>query len=159
MTAFAWRLGLIAFAALHYSSFADSLHEGSGGLPGTLAIVWEQAGMFYAVSSATWPFSKSFVKSFDTSPLVGVTMTGSSKNHYGTGEGTAGTTKTEEPVTRDVENLRYRMRMDKFRHTARASASGKVENEDSNSFGSQEMIIRRDDTVDISFEDGPVNRA
>jgi hypothetical protein len=79
-------------------------------------------------------------------------MTGSSKQQ--SASRTAGQSAVHSTVASEHDRTGVRLRTDRFRHTAFATRSNTLPDVEARSFGSQEMIIQREDTVDVSYESG-----
>lgn len=110
-------------------------------------VIWEQVSICYSLMSVTWPFSKQWIRSFDTSRLVVVTT-------YGSGPAT----EASAPVPQSRMHARWaglsltrRSWNDvSVGHPSLVYNTGRAKNIGSS--GSQEMIIRRDDEIEVTFE-------
>lgn len=108
-------------------------------------IIWEQASICYSLLSITWPFSKAFVNSFDTAPIQVTSAYGSGVARSGTG----GKRKSKIGSATDTSN--YPWDNNGIHSSASYSRPTPLKRDDE-SFGSQEMIIRRDDEVAVTFD-------
>jgi hypothetical protein len=86
-----------------------------------------------------------------------LTVSGSSKRP--SANRTGGQSAVNSTVASEVGTSGVRLRTDRFRHTAFAGRSNTIPDAEARSFGSQEMIIQREDTVDVSYENGTVRQS
>lgn len=110
------------------------------------AIIWEQVSICYSVLSITWPFSKVFIKSFNTAQL---TPAGA----YGSNSVTVRSTATKAKRRVDSRKLASKNPWQSYGMHSSAVYSRPVDRKrDDASFGSQEMIIRREDEVTVAYD-------
>lgn len=95
--------------------------------------------------SITWPFSKSFISGFDTAPLEAST--------YVSGAVTSGTGSKHKSRMDSVKGVSNRPWDNSGVHSSAAYSRPAALRRDNESFGSQEMIIRRNDEVAVTFDD------
>jgi hypothetical protein len=53
----------------HYRSYHQALRSSDTDIAITKTVIWEQVSICYSLLSITWPFSKTFINSFDTAPM------------------------------------------------------------------------------------------
>jgi hypothetical protein len=161
-SAFAWRLGsvsslrisdncscvhrLVVMAVFHYTSNRRMRHSSNPEIAITASIVWEQVSICYSLLSITWPFSKVFIKSFDTAQL---TPAGA----YGSNSATVRSTpaKSRRRVSSTKQGIKHPWQ-DYGLHSSAAYSRAADSNRDDASFGSQEMIIRREDEITVAYD-------
>jgi hypothetical protein len=74
---------LLILTTCHYRSYHHALQVFDKNIALSKTVIWQQVSICYSLLSITWPFSKSFINSFDTAPLeIGT---------YGSGAGASGT--------------------------------------------------------------------
>jgi hypothetical protein len=107
-------------------------------------VIWQQASICYSLLSITWPFSRAFVNGFNTAPLVAAST-------YGSGAVTSNAcTKHGRRMNKTVGNSGHPWDNSGI-HSSAAYSRPTALNRGNESFGSQEMIIRRDDKIDVTF--------
>lgn len=135
---------LIVLAGLHYRSYRRTLQSSNTDIAVAKFVIWEEVSICYSLLSITWPFSKSFINSFDTAPLE-VAST------YGSVAATSGKTAKRKSRKDSVEGSRTRPWDNSRAHGSAAYSRPTALKRDDESFGSQEMIIRRDDEVAVTY--------
>lgn len=115
-------------------------------------MIWEHVGICFSLMSVTWPFSKQWIKSFDTSTLAMVSALDSSGRRGGSMSAARSKTQQSSGVTLSRRSWRQRG----AHPNALYSASGTGDN---GSSGSQEMIIHREDEVAVTYEDSGAQSA
>ena len=110
-------------------------------------IIWEQVSICYSLLSITWPFSKVFIKSFDTAQL---TPAGAYSSNSATVRST-----TARPKRRvNSAKLNSKDSWQSYGIHSSAVYSPPADRKDDASFGSQEMIIRREDEITVAYDQG-----
>ncbi len=143
---------LWAASILHYRAYSTTIHRDSEGDSFSILIIIRQVSLCYSLLSVTWPFSRSFMKSFDTRGLI-MSMTGTDT---GGGSGPASAlrswqNKQLETIKSATSSSKIRMMSDHVTHSTSLYYESDISREDRR-FGSQEMIIRRDDTVTVTYD-------
>ena len=64
-------------AVYHYRSYHNALRSSNTGIAISRLVVWEQVSICYSLLSITWPFTRSFIRGFQTSPMDAVSGYGS----------------------------------------------------------------------------------
>ena len=131
---------------LHYRAEAHAVDDK---LAVWRVLVLEQIGLCYSLCSTTWPFSKTWIKSFDTSTLAVLTTSGSA------GGGTAASNAVGSRNRIKLEAVR--LRPDKTTQTTSVYRR-ESEGQPRESFGSQDMIIRREDTFVVTYDQSSLAR-
>ena len=139
---------LIVLLPLHYRSYSAMLQSDHASLAISKVVIWEQVSICYSLMSITWPFSKQWIKSFDTSRLAVVTGYGSS----GPTGASASAPRSKTHASQGISLTRRSWHEIGAGHSSAVYGAGKVK--DDRGSGSQEMIIRREDEVEVTFEDG-----
>jgi len=136
---------LVVMASLHYYSYRKVRSSSNTEIAVTRMIIWEQASICYSLLSITWPFSKVFINSFDTAQLTPTSAYGSSA---ATLRSAAGKSKRRADSTRlSSKALWQRSAV----HSSTVYSRPADSRQDDVSFGSQELIIRREDEVIVSY--------
>jgi hypothetical protein len=131
-------------AALHYRSYL-LIHRSQDKDTGiSKLVIWEQISICYSLLSITWPFSRAFVNGFDTAPLAAVSAYGS-----GTATHESAMTKARSRIGTARPIIRHPWQDDGM-HSRATCSHHKGSSRANESFGSEEMIIRRDDEVIVS---------
>ena len=132
-------------AIFHYRSYERMIDSPNMNVAISKIVIWEQISICYSLLSITWPFSKVFINSFDTAQLT-------PSSAYGSTSATLGST---------VPRSRHRVASMKLSsrvpwqsnpgHTSTVYSRPKDVRQDDVSFGSQELIIRKEDEVRVSY--------
>lgn len=118
-------------------------NEHGSGTGSSLVAIIEQITICYSLCSATWPFTKTYLKGFDTSMLANVTLSGSKS-------GTAASnTVGSRSRSKASKSEGLRLRSDRATHSISVVSPDKIRR--AGSFSSQELIIRREDTVMVTY--------
>lgn len=137
-------------AVFHYRSYYHVLHSVNTNVAISNFVIWEQVNICYSLLSITWPFSKVFINSFDTAPLV-------APSAYGSGAVASSTAAAKSRSQADPAKLNTkRLWQDNSLHSSAICSRPTGLRKDNESFGSQEMIIRRYDEVIVSYDDDHV---
>lgn len=142
---------LVVLAAYHNRSYRRTLQSFDTDIAISKTVIWEQVGICYSLLSITWPFSKSFINGFDTAPLEATST-------YGSGDVTSGTGAKRKSRMGSVKEYSNRPWENSGVHASAAYSRPTVLNRDKDRFGSQEMIIRRDDEVAVIYDDNDLDR-
>lgn len=109
-------------------------------------VIWEQISLCYSLLSITWPFSKTFVNSFDTAPLANLSA-------YGSGNATMKSVaaKSKSRINSSARQLSKRSWRNSGVHSI-SMYNPEGARRGHGSFGSQEMIIRREDEIAVAYD-------
>lgn len=137
---------LVVMAVFHYRSYHGMHSSSNAGIAITAVILWEQVGICYSLLSITWPFSKVFIKSFDTAQL---TPAGA----YGSSSATVRSTpaKSRRRVSSTKQGNKHPWQNYGLSSSAAYSRAADSKRNDA-SFGSQDMIIRREDGITVAYD-------
>lgn len=131
-------------ATYHYRSYHHALRSLDTDIAISKTVIWEQVSICYSLLSITWPFSKSFVNGFDTTPLEATSTYGSGAVASETGgkhdnrKGTASGSPWDETGAQSM---------------AACTRSTTLKGDDE-SFSSQgELIIRKRHEVAVTWDD------
>jgi len=181
LSAFAFRLPLLAFSILSLRYFISSLDSKNLGVDRTPAIAFQQSQLCFSLICATVPSLKAFIRSFDTGSgqkvgfTTGYGSSGQYPRGYGGGNsyrmqslsGNGGAGGGSQLQSLNGENGDLKVNSKPFENgkaghhvRGRAKSTVKVEvssgkkDEDASitSHGSQEMIIRRDVKWEVKRE-------
>ena len=131
-------------ASCHYRSYVQMIDSANKDVAISKIVIWEQASVCYSLLSITWPFSKVFINSFDTAQVI--------PTAYGSGSATFGSTAAKSKRRVNSSKLSSRVPwQDNAGHSSTVYSRPVELREDDASFGSQELIIRRDDEVRVSY--------
>jgi hypothetical protein len=133
-------------AIYHYRSYHHALRSPNTEVAISRLVVWEQVSICYSLLSITWPFTRSFIKGFNTSPLHAVSGYGSGAVELDTGN-----SKRRMDSARSVSKRPWQAWQGSGTRSSAVYSRPREMN-----FGSQEMIIRREKEVTVSYGD---NRA
>jgi hypothetical protein len=128
----------------HYRAYQSILRSPDTEVSIFRLVIWEQASICYSLMSITWPFSRSFIKGFQTSPMVTV-------SHYGSGAVENSTANSNGRMDSARSILSKRPCQGRSMHSSTVYSQPIKPHRDHVGFGSQEMIIRRDDEVTVSY--------
>jgi hypothetical protein len=128
---------LVILAGYHYRSYQRTSSSPDTNFVASKLVIWEQASICYSLLSITWPFGRAFINGFDTVPLAATSIyeSGAVISH-------AGATHRRRPnkavgkSSHPWDNSGTHSSAVYSRPTALKGGNA--------SFGSQEMIIRRD---------------
>jgi hypothetical protein len=135
---------LVILAGYHYRSYQRTSRSPDTNFAASKLVIWEQTRICYSLLSITWPFSRAFVNGFDTAPLIAASTYGSGAVPSSGGvKHRRGTNKAKENSNRPWDNSGV--------HSSAAYSYPTASKGGNESFGSQEMIIRRDDEIDVTF--------
>ena len=133
-------------AVYHYRSYHNALRSPNTEIAISRLVVWEQVSICYSLLSMTWPLTRSFIKGFNTSPLHAVSGYGS-----GAVELDSRNSKRRMDSARSIGKRPWQAWQGSgTQSSAVYSRSRDLQKEDAN-FGSQEMIIRRDKEITVSY--------
>ena len=131
-------------ASCHYRSYVQMIDSANKDVAISKIVIWEQASVCYSLLSITWPFSKVFINSFDTAQVI--------PTAYGSGSATFGSTAAKSKRRVNSSKLSSRVPwQDNAGHSSTVYSRPVELREDDASFGSQELIIRREDEVRVSY--------
>jgi hypothetical protein len=130
-------------AIYHYRSYHHALRSPNTEVAISRLVVWEQVSICYSLLSITWPFTRSFIKGFNTSPLHAVSGYGSGAVELDTGN-----SKRRMDSARSVSKRPWQAWQGSGTHSSAVYSRPREMN-----FGSQEMIIRREKEVTVSYGD------
>jgi hypothetical protein len=130
-------------AIYHYRSYHLALRSPNTEVAISRLVVWEQVSICYSLLSITWPFTRSFIKGFNTSPLHAVSGYGSGAVELDTGN-----SKRRMDSARSVSKRPWQAWQGSGTHSGTVYSRPREMN-----FGSQEMIIRREKEVTVSYGD------
>jgi hypothetical protein len=134
-------------AVFHYRSYYHIFHSSNTDVEIANFVIWEQVNICYSLLSITWPFSKAFINSFHTAPLVAASA-------YGSGAATSQTAAAKSGSRKDPVKLNTkRLWQDDSLYSSAVYSCPRDLKKDNGSFGSQEMIIRKDNEVILSYDD------
>jgi hypothetical protein len=138
-------------AALHYRSYLLIQHSQDMDTSISKLVIWEQISICYSLLSITWPFSKAFINGFDTAPLAAVSAYAS-----GTATHESAVAKVRSRIDSATPN-RHPWQIENT-HSKSTCSHPKGSSRANGSFGSEEMIIRRDHEVIVfsSADDGTI---
>ena len=128
----------------HYRSYVQMIDAANADVAISRNIIWEQASICYSLLSITWPFSKVFINSFDTAQVI-ATAYGSSSATFG-----SAATKSRRRVNSSKLSSRVPWQSNAG-HSSTVYSRPVGLRQDDVSFGSQELIIRREDEVRVSY--------
>lgn len=131
-------------AIFHYRSYVQMIDAANADVAISRNIIWEQASICYSLLSITWPFSKVFINSFDTAQVI-ATAYGSSSATFG-----SAATKSRRRVNSSKLSSRAPWQSNAGHSSTVYSRPADLRQDDM-SFGSQELIIRREDEVRVSY--------
>lgn len=131
-------LRLVLLTAFHYRSYHLLHLTRTDGVSVSKPVIWEQISICYSVLSITWPFSKAFVNGFDTAPLAAVSAYGS-----GSAAHESAIAKARSQTGSEGPTNKHSWRNDGLFSKA-TCCHHKDSTRTNGSFGSEEMIIRRD---------------
>ena len=140
-------------AIFHYRSYAQMVESTNIDVAISKMVIWEQISICYSLLSITWPFSKVFINSFDTAQLTSTNAYGSST---ATSSNTAARSRRRGNSTKPSSKLPWQ---NNAGHSITVYSRPADSRRDDVSFGSQEMIIRREDEVTVSYAQGRVSTA
>lgn len=133
-------------AVYHYRSYQRALRSPNTDIAISRLVLWEQVSICYSQLSITWPFTRSFIKGFNASPLHAV-------SDYGSGAVEVDTTnyKRRMASARPISKSPWQAWQGSRMHSSIVYSRPKDSRKDHVDFGSQEMIIRRDNEVTVSY--------
>lgn len=131
-------------AIFHHRSYVQMDDSRTIDVAISKVVIWEQASICYSLLSITWPFSKVFIKSFDTAQVI--------PTAYGSNSATFSSTATKSKRRVNSSKLSSRIPwQSNARHSSTVYSRPAALRRDDVSFGSQELIIRREDEVRVSY--------
>jgi hypothetical protein len=133
-------------AVYHYRSYYSTLRSPNTEIAISRLVVWEQASICYSLLSITWPFTRSFIKGFNTSPLHAVSGYGSSAVELDTAN-----SKRRMDSARSISKRPWQAWQGSSMHSSAVYSRPNESQRYGATFGSQEMIIRRDNEVTVSY--------
>lgn len=145
--AFAIRLGVVPFSALHLSAYRTALDTNSAGTSVSTVVCWQQATLCYSLLSATVPLGRTFLKRFQTGNL-----TLNPSGTYSTAHRTLdSSTRSADRLDTDTSVTGKKGSNRRFWMAAPNTHSTSIYHEEAqrSRIGSQDMIIRRDDVVEV----------
>lgn len=140
-------------AVFHHRSYVHTSRSTDTDIAISRTVIWEQVGICYSLLSITWPFSKVFINSFDTAKLTSTNAYGSSTATFSS---TAARSRRRVNSTKPGSRLPWQ---NNAGHSIAVYSRPANSRRDDVSFGSQEMIIRREDEVTVSYAQGRVSTA
>ena len=132
-------------ATFHYRSYRQMVGSANPDVAISKVVIWEQASICYSLLSITWPFSKVFINSFDTAQLTPASAYGSSTATF---DSTAAKSKRRAHSTKLSSRVPWQSNAV---HSSTVYSRPADSRRDDVNFGSQELIIRREDEVTVSF--------
>ena len=132
-------------ATFHYRSYHQIVTPADMNIAISRIVIWEQVSMCYSLLSITWPFSKVFINSFDTAQLTPTSAYGSST---ATSRSAAGRSK------RRADSIKLSSRMpwqSSTLHSSTVYSRPADPRQEDRNFGLQELIIRREDVITVSY--------
>jgi hypothetical protein len=132
-------------AVLHYRSYVKMIDSANMNVAISKVIIWEQISICYSLLSITWPFSKVFINSFDTAKLTTTSAYGSTSATRG-----SNAAKSRHRVNSTKLSSRNPWQSNTV-HTSTVYSRPTGVRQDDVSFGSQELIIRREDEIRVSY--------
>jgi hypothetical protein len=131
----------------HYRSYRNSLRSPDTDIAISKTVIWEQVSICYSLLSITWPFSKTFINSFDTAPLEVNQVI----NTYGSGAVTSRAGGKRESRSCAADGRPWDTTVARSMAACTRSTTLKGDNE---SFGSQgDLIIREHHEVAVTWDD------
>jgi hypothetical protein len=131
-------------AILHHRSYVQMVDSTNIDIAISKMVTWEQISICYSLLSITWPFSKVFINSFDTAQLTPISAYGSTSATLG-----SNAVKSKRRVNSTKLSSRVPWQSNVGHSSTVYSRPVDARHEDAN-FGSQELIIRREDEVRVS---------
>jgi hypothetical protein len=128
----------------HYRAYHSVLRSPNTDVSIYRLVVWEQAGICYSLMTITWPFSRSFIRGFKTASMV-------TASDYGSGAVENSTANSNGRMDCARSILSKRPWQGRGMHSSTVYSQPNEPQKYGASFGSQEMIIRRDDEVTVSY--------
>lgn len=157
--AFAFRLIIIPFSVLHYTTYTRAVHAEKVGTAFSKVIGWQQATLCYSLLSATVPLSRTLFKRFET-PALGLNETGTySRSHrldsaYGLKSNLSKTRSSNKDGTGVGGSVSGASAGDKHWWNGRSTNTYSTavyhdEAARNGGHGSQDMIILREDVIEV----------
>lgn len=137
---------LVVMAVFHYRSYHGMRGSSNAKIAITEVIIWEQVSICYSLLSITWPFSKVFIKSFDTAQLTPAGAYGSNSMTV-----RSTTAKSRRRISSTKQGSKHPWQSYGLHSSAVYSRPADSKRDDA-SFGSQEMIIRREDEITVAYD-------
>lgn len=137
---------LVVMAVFHYRPYHGMRDSSNAGIAITAVIIWQQVSICYSMLSITWPFSKVFIKSFDTAQLTPAGAYGSNSTTI-----RSTTAKSRRRVSSTKQGSKHPWQNYGLHSSAVYSGPADSKRDDA-SFGSQEMIIRREDEITVAYD-------
>jgi hypothetical protein len=133
-------------ATFHYRAYRQVVDSANLDVDIAKTVIWEQVSICYSLLSITWPFSKVFINSFDTAQLT-------PPSTYGSSTATAGSAAARSKRRANSARLSSRVPwQSNAGHSSTVYSRPADLRQDDVSFGSQELIIRREDEVTVSYD-------
>ena len=132
-------------AVYHYRSHHNALRSSNTGIAISRLVVWEQVSICYSLLSITWPFTRSFIRGFQTSPMDAVSGYGS-----GAVELDSMDSKRRMDSARSMSKRPWQAWQGSSMHSSTVYSRPTGSRKDDANYGSQEMIIRRENGVTVS---------
>lgn len=132
-------------AIFHYRSYAQMVDSTNIDVAISKMVIWEQISICYSLLSITWPFSKVFINSFDTAQLTPTSAYGSTSAALG-----SNAVKSKRRVNSTKLSSRVPWQSNAG-HSSTVYSRPADARQENGSFGSQELIIRREDEVRVSY--------
>jgi hypothetical protein len=136
---------LVLMAIFHYRSYAQMVDSTNIDVAISKMVIWEQISICYSLLSITWPFSKVFINSFDTAQLTPASAYGSTSAALG-----SNAVKSKRRVNSTKLSSRVPWQSNAG-HSSTVYSRPADARQENGSFGSQELIIRREDEVRVSY--------
>ena len=133
-------------AVYHYRSYHNALRSSNTGIAISRLVVWEQVSICYSLLSITWPFARSFIRGFQTSPMDAVSGYGS-----GAVELDSMDSKRRMDSARSMSKRPWQAWQGSSMHSSTVYSRPTGSRKDDANYGSQEMIIRRENEVTVSY--------
>jgi hypothetical protein len=138
---------LAILITFHYRSYRNTLRSSNTDIAISKTVIWEQISICYSLLSITWPFSKTFINSFDTAPLEVNQVI----NTYGSGAVTSRAGGKRESRSYAADGRPWDTNV--ARSMAACTRSTTLKGDDE-SFGSQgDLIIREHHEVAVTWDD------
>ena len=140
-------------AVFHYRSYVRMIGLANIDIAVSEMVIWEQISICYSLLSITWPFSKVFINSFDTAQLTPTSAYGSASATLGSN---AAKSKRRTHSTKLSSRVPWQSNVG---HSSTVYSRPVDARQDDSNFGSQELIIRREDEVRVSYSQGRASTA
>ena len=132
-------------AVFHFRSYVRMIGLANIDIAVSEMVIWEQISICYSLLSITWPFSKVFINSFDTAQLTPTSAYGSASATLGSN---AAKSKRRTHSTKLSSRVPWQSNVG---HSSTLYSRPVDARQDDSHFGSQELIIRREDEVRVSY--------